>query len=272
MNHSICITCGTQFAATENDPAHCPICEDERQYVNPDGQQWTTLEAMRDGGTYRNVFTSESTGLTFVQTEPKFAIGQRAHLIETSHGNILWDCVTYLDDATIAEINQRGGLAAIALSHPHFYTTIVEWSRAFDVPVYLHSADREWVMRPDDDAIVFWDGETRELLPDVTLINCGGHFPGSSVLHWSDGFGGQGALFTGDTIYPVADNRWVTFMYSYPNDIPQNAASVRRIAAAVRPYRFDRLYGAFGRPVDHDANGAVQRSAERYIEAIGNRQ
>ena len=38
------------------------------------------------------------------------------------------------------------GLRAIAISHPHYYTTIVDWSRAFGgVPVYVHADDREWV-------------------------------------------------------------------------------------------------------------------------------
>ena len=33
-------------------------------------------------------------------TEPKFAIGQRAILIKTPLGNIMWDCITYLDKET----------------------------------------------------------------------------------------------------------------------------------------------------------------------------
>lgn len=33
-------------------------------------------------------------------------------------------------------------------------------------------------MRPDK-AIRPWEGETLALVPDVTLIRCGGHFPGA---------------------------------------------------------------------------------------------
>ncbi len=43
----ICKTGGIQFAATEGPPEACPICEDERQYVNPLGQSWTTLDELR---------------------------------------------------------------------------------------------------------------------------------------------------------------------------------------------------------------------------------
>jgi glyoxylase-like metal-dependent hydrolase (beta-lactamase superfamily II) len=267
QEHFICVTCGTQFAATDAPPPECPICEDDRQYIGPNGQQWTTLAQLRKD--HQNAFRELDTNLTGIITEPKFAIGPQAHLIQTPNGNVLWDCITYLDDATVAEIQQRGGLAAIAISHPHFFSCMVEWSRAFgDIPIFLHADHKPWVMRPDD-AVVYWPGETYQILPGLTAIRCGGHFPGSTVLHWAEGAGGKGALFTGDTIYVVADRRWVTFMYSYPNDIPLNEAAVRRIVTAVEPYDFDRLHSAFaGGVVEADARNAVRRSADRYIEHI----
>jgi len=265
---SSCVTCGTQYPEADAPSASCPICEDDRQYVDAAGQQWTALDEVR--AQHHNAFTEIAPGLTGIQSSSGIGIGQRAHLIETPAGNILWNCLTLIDDDTVAEIERRGGLSAIAISHPHFYTTMAEWSRAFgDIPVYLHSDDAEWVVQPGDH-VQHWHGETFEPLADsgITLIRCGGHFPGSSVLHWPGGFDGTGALFTGDTIYVVADNRWVTFMYSYPNDIPLSPRAVRHIARAVTSYQFDRLYSAFGRPVEADANGAVRRSAERYIVHI----
>ena len=264
--HVICTTCGTQYSASDQPPAGCAICEDDRQYVNPNGQEWTTLERLREK--HRNVLTEIGPGLATIQTEPSFGIGQRAHLIQTAAGNLLWDCVALLDDETVERIQALGGLAAIAISHPHFQTTIVEWSRAFDAPVHIQHDNQPWIMRPDNSAIAYWQGETFEPLLGTTLIRCGGHFPGSTALHWAGADDGQGALFTGDTIYVASDNRWVSFMYSYPNLVPLDPASVRRIADAVAPYRFERLYASFGRPVTADADGAVQRSAERYIAHI----
>ena len=159
----------------------------------------------------------------------------------------------------------------MAVSHPHFFTGVAEWSRAFGgVPVLLHADDQEWVTRPDA-AIRFWEGETAEVLPNsgLTLVRCGGHFPGSCVLHWPGGASGAGALLTGDTITVVADRRWVSFMESYPNLIPLGADAVRRIVAAVAPFRFDRLYGGWdGSVVATDAEAAVRRSAERYLGRI----
>lgn len=265
MPNYMCVTCGVQYTASDNPPDRCLICDDERQYIGPKGQIWTTLDDLRKR--HHNVFTTVEPGLTSIVTEPTFAIGQRAFLIQTPEGNILWDCISLLDDATIDTINTLGGLSAIAICHPHFYSTIVEWGYAFNVPVYLHAADQQWVMRPDP-VINFWDGETCPLNSSITLIRCGGHFEGSSVLHWSGGADGKGVLLTGDTIYVVADQRYVSFMRSYPNLIPLPVSKVRRIVQAVEPFAFDRIYNGFGRVVTRDGKASVSRSAERYIRAI----
>jgi hypothetical protein len=266
MTGYICATCGTQFAPGEAPPERCPICEDERQYVGWGGQQWTTLDALRRA--HANRIAEEEPGLLGIGTEPHFAIGQRALLVKASGGNVLWDCVSLLDEATVAALRAQGGIRAIAISHPHYYSSMIEWSRAFDAPVYLHEADRRWAMRPDP-AICFWNGEALPLGPGLTLVRCGGHFPGGTVLHWAAGTGGRGALLTGDIIDVAQDRRWVSFMYSFPNKIPLNAAAVRRIVAAVEPFPFDRIYGAWwGRVVADDAKKAVALSAERYIRAI----
>jgi hypothetical protein len=266
MENYICITCGTQYPASQAAPAHCPICEDDRQYINQNGQQWTTLAELRRDHT--NSFAEVDPGITAIKTAPGFAIGQQAHLIQTPAGNLLWDCISFLDDVTVAEVQRRGGVAAIAISHPHFYSSMVEWSRTFGAPIYLHAENRSWVMRPDE-AIRFWEGDAKELLPGLTALRCGGHFPGSSALHWASGADGRGALFTGDTINVVSDRRHVSFMYSYPNQIPLNASAVRGIVAAVEPYAFDRIYGGWpGSIVAEDAKAAVRRSAERYIAHI----
>jgi glyoxylase-like metal-dependent hydrolase (beta-lactamase superfamily II) len=267
MPNYICVTCGVQSAPTETPPDGCPICQDERQYVNPNGQTWTTLETLR--ADHHNLIKPLEPGLTGIGTEPRFAIGQRALLVQGPEGNVLWDCISFIDEATVEAVDKLGGIAAIAISHPHFYDSMVEWSRAFeDAPIYLHVANRQWVMRPDP-AIVFWEGERQALGQGITLIRCGGHFDGSTALHWAAGADGRGALLTGDTIQVVADRRYVTFMYSYPNQIPLPASTVNRIVEAVRPFEFDRLYGGwFDAVVSTDARAAVERSAARYVRMI----
>ena len=268
MPKFICLTCGVQYADSPAPPDRCAVCEDERQYVPREGQRWTTLKEMQAAG-HKNQLDVEGPELISLSTDPKFALGQRALHVRAPGGNILWDCISLVDDRSVNAIQALGGVLAIAISHPHYYSAMIEWSRALgDVPVYLHAADGEWVMRPHS-AIVFWQGDTHELAPGLTLIRCGGHFPGSTVLHWAGGAGGKGALLTGDTIHVGQDRKTVSFMHSYPNFIPMGAAAVRRIVAAVEPYEFDQIYGAwFGQNILGNAKQALHYSADRYIAAI----
>ncbi|MEV8335493.1 MBL fold metallo-hydrolase [Streptomyces niveus] len=244
--------------------ADCPICLDERQYVGWDGQRWTTLAELRAGGR-RGRFEEEGPGVLGVGAVPSVAVGQRALLIRSPSGNVLWDCVGYLDDDLVAQIEKLGGISAIAVSHPHFYGVMTEWGRAFDVPVYVHAADRDWVGRPDP-VIEYWTGDTHQIAPGMTLINAGTHFAGGTVLHWGDDPEGRGALFSGDIFMVVMDRRWVSFMYSIPNFIPERPRTIRRALALVEPFTFERIYGAFwGRVVTADGAAGVRRSAERYL-------
>ena len=174
-----------------------------------------------------------------------------------------------IDDATIDAVRELGGIRAIAISHPHYYSSMVEWSRAFDAPVLLNAADRQWVMRSDP-SLESWSGETKALWDGMTLIRAGGHFDGGTVLHWPAGADGRGALLTGDILQVAQDRRWVSFMYSFPNYIPLPATEIDRITAAVEPFEFDRIYGAWwDRNVKSDGRNAVRRSAERYKRALG---
>jgi hypothetical protein len=267
MNNYICVACGTQFSETDSPPDRCPICDDERQYVNWKGQLWTTLDRLRES--HSNLIKEEGKRLFGIGTEPTFAIGQRALLVQSPGGNLLWDCVSLLDDQTIDRVNNLGGIRAIAISHPHYYSAMIEWSRAFKgAPIHLHVADREWVMR-DDPRLQFWEGTTHPLWDGMTLINCGGHFDGGTVLHWPGVADGRGALLTGDVIQVAMDRRYVSFMRSYPNLIPLSAAAISQILERIEPFAFEQIYGAWReRNVLSDAKGAVSRSAKRYLDAI----
>jgi hypothetical protein len=271
MKAYICTACGMQYPPSDAPPAQCTICEEERQYVPPSGQGWTTLEAL--AGRHFNSFREHEPGLIGIGTQPAFAIGQRALLLCTPNGNILWDCIAFLDAATIALIKGLGGIKAMAISHPHFYTTMGEWSRAFGgVPIHLHADDRDWIMRPDP-AVKFWEGETLPLLPDVTVIRGGGHFPGGAMLHWAKGAGGRGVLLSSDIATVATDRRFLTFMRSYPNFIPLSAREVRKIGDAVEPFAYDRIYGHyFDRIIGQDARQVMKASVERYIAAIEGRR
>lgn len=267
MPKYICATCGVQYADSALPPERCTVCEDERQYVPREGQRWTTLNELQVS--HRNQLDVEGPELISISSEPRFAIGQRALHVRSSGGNVLWDSLSLVDDRSVGAVQALGGVTAVAVSHPHYYASMVEWSRALgDVPVYVHAADGDWVMRPHP-AIVFWHGETHQLSPGLTLIRCGGHFPGATVLHWAGGANGKGALLSGDVIQVCPDRKTVSFMYSFPNYIPLNPSAVRRIVDAVEPFPFEQIYGAwFGQNILKDAKQVLRRSADRYIAAI----
>jgi len=266
MQKFICVQCGTQFAENAETPSSCKICEDERQFVRHSGQEWTTLKRL--AADHHNRIEEEAPGLTGIGTEPEFAIGQRALLLQSPEGNLLWDCITLLDDKTAFEVDARGGIRAIAISHPHFYSGMVEWAERFDAEIFLHSADCEWVMRKHR-RINFWQGTTLQLWDNLTLVNGGGHFEGGTMLHWPAGANGSSALLTGDIIQVVQDRRYVSFMRSYPNLIPLGPAAIDRILKTIQPFAFESIYGAWwDANVLADAKASVARSAERYLRWI----
>jgi hypothetical protein len=258
----ICSTCGVQYPRAPEKPSKCLICEDARQWVPPSGQAWTSVQELQ--ASHRNSWKAEEPSVFSVKTEPGFAIGQQAFLLRFPEGNVLWDCVSLIDAATVDIVKGLGGLKAIAISHPHYYSTMLEWSRAFGhVPVWIHESDRGWVQRTDGN-VQFWAGETFDLQKGLKLVRCGGHFDGYQVLHWD-----QGALFVGDQPQVTPDKKWVTFLWSYPNMVPLGAEPVKGILRALEPLQYNRIYGAFGRHVLSDARSVVRRSAERYLGFIG---
>lgn len=267
MKYHICETCGVQYESSLKEPDTCKICNEERQYIHPNGQSWTTLEEMVDSGQFKNAIEREEKSLYSIHTVPSFGIGQTAYLVQNNDFNLLWDCITYIDESTIKEIKNLGGVDAIALSHPHYYSTQVEWAEIFDAPIYIHEDDKEWITRPSN-KIIFWTGESLKLENGIVLHRLGGHFKGAAVLEWKNGNDEKGILLTGDVIQVVADRKWVSFMYSYPNLIPLPASKVEEMADRVKEFEFDRIYNAFHRIVKEDAKSSVLKSAERYIKAI----
>lgn len=260
---SVCITCGTSYHQRDEKIEHCKICEDERQYVPASGQKWTTLDALR--ASHSNKWQQHLPRLFSLQTVPNFAINQRAFLLQTPQGNILWDCIANLDDASEAMITALGGIHAIAISHPHYYSTMQDWAAAFNAPIYLHASDAEWIMR-ESPHIQLWQGDEKEIIPAVKLIRLGGHFAGGCVLHWAHE---DGVLLSGDIVQVTPGANAVSFMWSYPNMLPLPAATVKNITQRLADLTFDRLYGAFEqREITANAQQIVMWSGEKYISCL----
>ena len=290
----VCSTCGTQFSTSDRTTLKtCRICDDPRQYNPPSGPSFTTLADIR--ARHENVFTTHPSDhrLTTIVTQPPFAIGQRAFLIATPAGNILWDCITLLDRATVSRIQDRGGLAAIVISHPHFYSAHVEWARAFACPVYLAAEDSGWLARTDADHQRFLE-QVETPIPgrdgagtEALAVKLGGHFPGSLVLLF------DGRLLVADTLMttpagsgsrevdalgekrgagerPVGLNSFA-FMWSIPNYIPLGAEEVARMWGVLKRYQFRSTHGGFARHdiESPDVKARVLRSMQVQIKAMG---
>ncbi|KAH6692703.1 metallo-beta-lactamase superfamily protein [Plectosphaerella plurivora] len=277
MDLLICGTCGAQHDSMSGKT--CKICDDPRQFVPPEGQWFTTLRAMRDSGKYKNVFKPDPfhSGVVAIATEPLFAIGQNAFLLrDPEAGNILWDCITYIDDDTVRRIKDLGGIDAIVVSHPHFFSAALEWADAFGCRVYISAEDGEWLRRRGP-AHELWEGPTLELLGGkFVAIKVGGHFPGSAVMLWKN----ERKIFTADSIavIPSGENpigrregrNSFAFMWSYPNMIPLTPEAVHGIWKAMAPFEFDDAHGAFfGRVVRGDARKRLLESAQMIVEKTG---
>ncbi len=243
------------------------VCADERQWVPPGGQRWTTLAELGAAG-HRSDVREVEPGLTGIGADPPVAIGQRALLVATPAGNLLWDPSGFIDDAALAAVRSAGGLSFVTASHPHFYGAIASWAAAFGAEILVPAADAAWLRSPADLRVRLWSG-TLSVLPGVTLVQCGGHFPGSAVLHWASGAEGRGVLLAGDTIFVTPGEDRVTFVWSAPNRLPLSEQAVQGVVDAVRPYAFDRIYGGWWAPVIRSgARDVVLRGGARYIEHL----
>lgn len=133
------------------------------------------------------------------------------------------------------------------ISHPHYYSTHLEWASAFDCPVYFSSLDAEWLCRHDssfkvllsDESLpqVQFEQEERDIgETGVKALKLGGHFPGSLVCLYG------GRLLVADTLVttPAGLGDWAksggrerprgmnsfAFMWSIPNvSVPLSSRS-----------------------------------------------
>jgi len=266
MTRFVCAACGTQYGDMPAPPAICAICEDDRQYVAPGGQRWTTGAELARGHAFR---IEDDDGVPGIGTAPGFAINQRAAIVSGASARVMWESLSFVSAEAVAAITADGPVDAIAISHPHFYAAMRDWSEALDAPIYLHAADRAWVQDPDA-RVVYWSGDRHEIAPGLTLVHCGGHFPGSAALHWRDRACPDGALFSGDALQVSANRRHVSFMYSYPNAVPMHPDAVRAMRRRLAGFDFARVFGyTWGRNIAKDGRRAVDASFDAYLNAIG---
>jgi hypothetical protein len=261
---TICTACGTEFPDSHHLPELCPVCNDDRQFIPPAGQSWTSSSALKV--TYRNKITKINERLYSITTEPQFAIAQRCFFVTSPDGNVLWDCISLLDEQTIAFIRSKGGLSAIAFSHPHFYTTMNEWAAVFGCPIHIHHKDEGFVSYKTN-AVRFWEGDSLPLWDDISIVHTGGHFPGSCMLSVK-GLSPGGTMLCGDSLYIARSRRHTAVMFSYPNQIILPKPFFHEFYNKVINLKFDTLHGASfdGQSLEGNAHPIFIASMNRYKE------
>lgn len=256
----ICAMCGTKYPA-DFERNECRICEDDRQYVPKSGQEWKNDKELLAKHSVKIVQIKEN--LYEFEINPKFAIGQRALLILLENGNVLWDCIPLLDEAAKLFIEQKGGLKAIVISHPHYYSNMAEWAEEFNCAIYLHEKDKKWVVNGSS-KIKYWSGEKKEFWDGMRVLKIGGHFPASSIL-MAPHLSASSALFCGDTFSLSPSMAHFSVMYSYPNKMPVSIAEVSRIKEIMEKVEFDEVYGFRSlQNLTKDAKQILLTSLERY--------
>ncbi|WBV56173.1 hypothetical protein PFY10_18420 [Chryseobacterium daecheongense] len=260
-NHlKMCTECGIQYPESYQGNL-CLICNDERQSVPQSGQSWTAHEKLLEKHSIK--IKKLNNNLYELVVNPRFSIGQRALLVLSKNGNILWDCIPLLDEAAIAFINSKGGLKAIAFSHPHYYSNMKMWADTFNSKIYIHQNDKEWVVNGGD-FVEYWTGHQLNLWNQLKLHNIGGHFEGSSVIEipWMSE---NGTLLIGDTMYLSPSMNHFATMRSYPNRIPLPLNEIKRIEKRFEEINYDTIYGFYSyQNVEKNAREVVEKSFSRY--------
>ena len=115
-----------------------------------------------------------------------------------------------------------------------------------------------------------WDGDTFKLWDGVTLVRCGGHFPGGTVLHWAGG-AAQAAAWSAPAISspspPTASGcpSCAAIRISFRCRRARSSIS----AQALKPFSFDAIYGHyFDRVIATDAKPVLEKSVARYVAAV----
>jgi hypothetical protein len=258
----LCTTCGTQFPENYTEEL-CSTCNEERQYIPETGQSWTTHQNLLN--THKTKIVPIRENLYELLIEPHFAIGQRCFLVVAQGGNILWDCIPLLDEATQKFIQSKGGLKAIAFSHPHYYSNMNDWAQTFNCPIYIHKNDEPYIADKGS-RIKLWSGKQQLLWDNITIENIGGHFEGSSVL-LIPAMSKEGTMLCGDTMYLSPSKKHFAIMYSYPNRMPLPVNEIKRIEQRLQDLSFDTIYGFYSyQNVTENARQILNASIKRYLQ------
>ncbi|WP_290184899.1 hypothetical protein [Corynebacterium glaucum] len=252
------------FEAVESGQLWCPVCEDPRQYRDPEGQVWLDPTSLTDVKVKVKKIASDAFSMT---TCPKIGIGHTSYLLKSQDQWLLWDPLPVVLDPVEALIETGENLSplTIAASHPHMYGAQSHWADSYGGRVLVNQMDEEWAHTKSVPS-VFWKDDLQIDLRS-RLVQLGGHFPGSSVLVWRRS-ATESWLFSSDTAQ-IRPNERFAFMWSYPNLLPLNSTEVERMVKRYPTTGAIKALDNFGRTLKGNVDSIFKVSAQAHIKRLG---
>ena len=231
LSYFVCDHCG--FWQRHFAPDRCPVCEDFRHPLPPNG--WRFTPAADVAARTRCRIDEVLPGLLMITAAPPIGIGPAGYLLRTPHGNVAFEGCGWYDDQVLDAMADAGGVRWASASHPHVYGALWRVCERFAPELVLHREDLPFAKALP----VTWAYDDRaEFAPEVTLLHTGGHTPGHTALVWDDAPAGR-TLFCGDAFKYTVDAAGaatsVSTHLAFDADIPLTRAGLEGYARVLAP-------------------------------------
>ena len=236
VTHYCCTNCGfwqRRFAT----PTMCPVCEDYRHPLPPNGYAFLTADEV--AGRQTVTIDEPLPGVMRISTSPQMGIGSCGYVIQSQVGNVHFEGAGWYDEAALEMI---GDVHFLAASHPHVYGALWRVVEAKRPKVVVQAEALPFcqafaVTLPFDDSY--------RLAAGLTLHRTAGHTPDHTVLHDAN----RRRLFCGDAFkftFPKPGQTTgrpdsISCHKAFDAHIPLTRGDVLRYREIIAPLDFDAV-------------------------------
>lgn len=257
----VCRNCGF-WQRSLSTPHDCPVCQDFRHILPPDGWRFYNLQEARDA--FSTHWEEILPGLWHFWNDPVDGIGSHAYLLQQKEGNVVFEGATVYSAQALDHMTHLGGVHFAAASHPHTYGALWQLQDHFDANIAIHKNDLFWtnafrVTHPFDDNF--------DLSPELKLAHAGVHFEGQAFLVDR----GHSLIFCGDALkfdLALSSPRiaiGIASHKSFVRSIPLTPHEIATYRSVFNQYEFDKIYSPFEQVHNIDGN-LVDRYFQRLAE------
>ena len=257
-----CLNCGfwqKRFAT----PTTCPVCEDYRHPLPPDGYEFLTADEVAARQTVTH--DEPMPGLHRFSTTPQLGIGSCGYLIRHPTGNVHFEGCGWYDDAALDRMADEGGVSFLAASHPHVYGALWRVVERFRPKVVVQAEALPFCQAFD--VTVPFD-EEYQLTAGMRLIRTAGHTPDHTVLYQPD----RRRLYCGDALkftFPapgqtVGRPETISCHRAFDARIPLTRGDLLRYRSIMFPLDFDAVVSPW-EVVTEGGRGMALRLFERQL-------